>query len=723
MSRDDDGPCEERHGLPVPPGARLAIGVLAVGNLVALWTKRGYYVGGWELFGPTFGVVTVNRLPFIDALRTIATSYLTQRERLGYTGAESFVYTLIPAALDRVAPWLLWSQMLTLVLLLGFSWWLTRRLAIRPTFYLVCVLSSAALTSYAIVGYPYLPSTAIPYGLAIVYVLSARRPRERVVRGVLMDVLAFAAITAVAYDGYEIGKTFFVVPLVASVTLPRIRPVRRATWIAIALGVGWLGLATRPMSSNAALTAVPMDLSYLVGLVPLAKRYFVDWYIDFPALGVAAVVALVGLRERRAFWTALVVVSTGVLSLSAFQFDGQFLIPQRFLLVGFLATLVTSLFLSRDATAGGLARVIGVLLLIGIGYTTLETVRFVRAHPTSERRNYNIDRVYALPYQRANLDWHVWRDRVHDAAIVSRMIRDRPAAHVFFYGFSVAGEDPVNPQIFPSRVLLDVGWTRFDRRVRFFDHHDHMWFRFPIRPLRDVDEALRALQPPFYVHVKEPEYSATDLVAIHLNRATFSRVDLALAMLTSFEVTAFVPNGPTPVPALAEPIAAEDLANAPIGFCRTAWIPERPGESSIGHPWGTMAARLDDELRAGRRRAPDETIVPTVKEPVARPTVVHYRGYVTNPRPGPMTIALDLAADDEFAVLANGHSILERPRAGPRVRRAMQIAVPPGVTRIDVLYRKFWGRGGIELGTGDVDGHPLEWRCRSEARAPTANER
>jgi hypothetical protein len=689
---------------------RVAVAALVLGNLVALWVKRGHYVGGWELFGPTFGVLTLNRLPFRDALGAIATSYLNQRARLGYTGAESFVYTLIPGALDHLAPWLLWSQLLSLVLFVGFSWWLTRRLAIRPTLYAACVLSSVALTSYAIVGYPYLPSTAIPYGLAIVWVLSARRPHEGVIRGLLLDSIVFAAVTAIAYDGYEIGKTFFVVPFVAALTVPRIRLFRRATWLAVAAGLAWLGIVTRPMSSNAALTAVPHDLSYLTGLGPLAKRYLIDWYIDFPALGIAAVVALPTLRERRAFWTALLVVSTGVLSLSAFQFDGQFLIPQRFILFGFLAALVTSLALSQDAR-GVVAGVLGVLVTIGIGYTSWQTVRFVRAHPTSERRNYNVDKVYALPYQHANLDWHVWRDRVHDAEILSGMIRHRPEAHVFFYGFSVLGEDPVNPQVFPSRILLNVGWPRFDRQVRFVDYHDHMWFRFPIRPLSEVEETLRTLEPPFYVHVKEPDYSAADLVATFLNRATVAPVDLGLAMLTSFEVTAYAPPGPVPLPALAERVGAADLAGAPAGFCRTAWTPEQPGESFVVHHWGTMAATLADEIRRARPRAGRLAIAPAIREALDRPTVVHYRGYLANPRQVPLVVTLDLQADDELALLANGRSLVERPRAGPTMHRHMQIAVPPGVTRLDLLYHKFWDKGGVELRTTAADGGALDWRC------------
>lgn len=701
----------ERRGLRVRTGVRLGVLALVVGNLVALWVKRGYFVGGWELFGPTFGVLVLNRLPLAGALRAVADSYLTQRQRLGYTGAESFVYTLVPAALDRLAPWLLWSQLLTLVLLVAFSWWLARRLGIRPTFWAACVLASAALTSYAIVGYPYLPSTAIPYGLAIAWVLSPRRTREGRLRGIATDVVVLAAVTAVAYDGYEIGKTFFIVPLVAALTVPGLGVLRRATWLAAAGGLAWVGVVTRPMSSQAALAAVPRDLSYLAGLVPLAKRYVVDWYIDFPALGAAAAVAVVGLREHRAFWALLLLAAAGVLSLNAFQFEGQFLIPQRFLLFGFLAALVTSLYLSRHASPGGAARVVAALVAVGIGHTTLETVRFVRSHPTSERRNYNIDRMYALPYQRANLDWHVWRDRVHDAEILSRMVREGPAAHVFFYGFSVVGEDPVNPQVFPSRILLDVGWKRFDRQVRFFDHHDHMWFRFPIRPLADVDQTLRALRPPFYVHVKEPEHSAADLLATHLNRAVVARVDLGLAMLTSFEVTAFRPPGPVPVPRLAEPVAADAVARAPAGFCRTAWSPEQPGDSSVAHSWTTMAVRLGEVLRAGRGRAPASGVVAAVREQPTAPTVVHLRGYLVNSDGRPMRAILDLEADDEVALLVNDRSIVERPRAGPTMRWRRQVTFPPGVSRLDVLYRRYWNRNGLALDVTRPDGKPLEWRC------------
>jgi len=700
---------------PSSPALRFAVVALAVGNLAALWVKRGHFVGGWELFGPTFGILALNEGSFTDALRTIATSYLTQRQRLGYTGAESFVYTLIPGGLDSVAPWLLWSQLLTLALMVAFSWWLARRLAIRPTVLVATALSSAALTSYVIVGYPYLPSTAIPYGLAIVWVLSDRRRSEHPAWGATLDVLAFAAITVIAYDGYEIGKTFFVVPFVAAFTVPGVSVVRRATWLVLAIGLAGLGVAMRPMSSLAALDAVPHDLSYLTGLLAIAKRYFVDWYVDFPAIGVAAVLAVLGLRERRAFWVALLVVSTGVLTLSAFQFEGKFIIPQRFLLFACLAAVVTSLYLSRDAERGWRTTLVVLLIAIGIAHTSFVTVHFLQEQPTSTHRDYNVDPVYALPYQRARLDWHVWRDRVHDAEIVSRMLRDGSEAHVFFYGFSVVGEDPVNPQVFPSRILVNVGWKRFDRLVRFFDHASHMWFQFPIASMSDVDETLSRLTPPFYVHVKEPEHSAADLIARHLNRATVAPVDLGLEMLTSYEVTDYEPPGPMPVsPLTAEMLPASDLSAEPAGFCRTSWTPDRPGESSITHLWVPLARRLDDELRsepAGRAR---HDVVSEIRDQMGEPTVIHYRGYLDGSATGSRVVAIDLDADDEVAVLANGHSVFERLRAGARVRQHLEVAFPDGAARLDVLYRKYWNEGGIVLTAAAPDGAPLEWRCPAD---------
>jgi len=701
---------------PATPGRRggwhaslLVYPVLAV-NLGALWAKRGHFVGGWELFGAAFGVLSLAHGSLADTLAAIGRGYLDQRHRLGFTGAESFTYALVPGLLHQVTPWLLWSQLVCLVLFVALSVWLLRRLGLRPTAYWAAVVASPALTSYAIVGYPYLPSVAIPYGLALTRVL--RSDGTARASTLALDGLVFALVTLIAFDGYESGKTVFLVPLLGALTLPGVAPARRLVWLLAGGGLAGLVVTLRPMSTAAALEAVPLDASLVLGLLALLRRWFVDWYVDFPALVLAAAVSLAILRGRRLFWAGLVLASAGTLSLGSFQFDGAFVIPQRFLLVGFLSALIVATALTEAPRRTAATTLVWALLVVGGAYTSLQTTRFVLAERGTERLNYNNagDKVYPLPGQHAVLDWHLWPDRIHDADVLADAIAGDPTPHVFLYGFSVLGEDPVNPQVFVARLLLQLGWRTFDTRVRFFDHLDHMWFRYPIRPLPEIPATLAALPPPFYVHVREPEYSGDDVVAKYLNRAAVVPAgDLDLRSLRSYRVDAFAPAGPIPLaPVDLEPGALDDFAP---GFCRTTWAPADAGSSVLIHPWEPLAVHLETVLDDPTRQDVTTSHVAAIDFPTRGPRIAHFEGWVSSERPRVVTIGAD--ADDELALLVNGHTVVDSVRWRSRTRRRERVRLPAGVSRIRVLYHKYWDtKGRLRLKSVTSDGRPVPWRCR-----------
>src|SRR5207249_8451334 len=60
---------------------------------------------------------------------------------------------------------------------------------------------SPALVSQSIVGLPHLTSAAIPFGLAIGWVLTETDRCRGVVAGLLLDTLVFATITFIAFNG------------------------------------------------------------------------------------------------------------------------------------------------------------------------------------------------------------------------------------------------------------------------------------------------------------------------------------------------------------------------------------------------------------------------------------------------------------------------------------------------------------------------------------------
>jgi hypothetical protein len=697
-----------------------AIYGLAVANVLTLWVVRDVFVNGWDLFGQTYGVLLLNQGSFTHALSTIWESVLSQRQRPVFTGGESFIYGLIPGLLSGVAPWLLWSHFVNLVLFVLVSSWIVRRLRVAPWVYWACVLASPALVSLSITGLPDLPSTAIPYGLTVAYLLSDRQRERSIVWGTLVDLAFFATVAFIAFNGYESGKTFFVVPVIAAVTLPRIPLMRRLVWIACAAVIGWLVHGNQAATTQTALAAVPRDVAgFMHGLLAFGREYFVTWYIDFPALALAAFASLLVLREKRLFWTTLLFAAVGLVTLNAFQFDGGFLVPHRYLLLGFLSVLVVSSALSQVPRPRG-AVLLWVLLAAGIGYTTLTTVRFAREQPPATAENWNITRVYPLPYNRARLDAHIWRDRIADAKTLVQLIKQGDEQHVVFYGFSAAGEDSVNPQLIVSRFLLPLGYGEFNRRVTFFDNSFHMYFPFPVQPLADVRPKLATLHTPFFVHVREPEQSAASVLAKYLNRATVTPVDLGLHSFVSYRVDAYAPPGPTPVrplDAAAAAAAARALPTYADGFCVTSWYQDAGEHSPLRHEEGTLSQSIDRILSEANKGGSPRYLNVTRKftkdaaEVFDRSAVAYIVGWMNNPEDHPIRVLLQVAADDEVGMTVNDQSVLETLGWRSTASYAGQVLLPPGPNQVKIVYHKYWHNGGVAFSSIDEKGHPVAWQC------------
>lgn len=691
---------------------------LVAGNILALWLARAEFVGGWDLFGATFGVLVLNEGSFAHGVQRIWQAFLGQRGRPVFTGGESFLYGLLPGMLNDAAPWLLWSHLLCLVLFVALSFWLVHRLRARAWIYWAAVLASPALISHTIVGLPDLPSNALAWGLAIGWVLGPRQPERGVIAGVLLDLVIFAAITFVAFNGYESGKTFFVVAIVAALTVRGIPWLRRLAWLGCGVEIARLVDAARPMTTQAALDSVPHDLAALVhGAVATLRAYVVDWYIDFPALAIAAVIGLLLLRRNRLFWAALFGVVLGLVTLNAFQFGGAFLVPHRFLLLGFISALIVAVALSQPAVPRGAVAVMALLVASGATYTTWTTVRFVRAPRSDAPRDYQNQREYALPYNRALLDAHIWRDRIRDASIAVDAIRHGTEPHVFFYGFAVLGEDSVNPQMFVSRVLLSLGARTFAARTAFFDHGSHMYFQFPIQPLAAVPETLARLPTPFFAHVREPEYSGSAIVARWFNRARIAPVALGLTGFRSYRVETWAPPGPIPIvpgPAPRVPPAGETP-----GFCLTTWRQDDGAYSPLRHPEALLPEHFRVILAESRRPPPGSkrylgvarSVVPTAQAVFDGSAVAYLTGCVQNPGDAPLVATLQVDADDEVAVAINGQIVLETLGWKSLVHHREEVALPPGPSEVQVFYHKFWHQGGVRVGLTDASGTPLPSTC------------
>lgn len=701
----------------------LAVYALAALNIGALWAKRGPYLPGWDLFGATFGVLALNEADsFRDALGRVTAAFLAQRERLVFTGGESYVHGLLPGLLNEASPSLVWGNVVCLALVVLILAWLARRLPCRLDILWACMVASPALVSQSIVGLPHLSSTAIPFGLAIGHCLTEARSPRPLRRAALADLAVFAGITFYAFNGYESGKTFWVIPIVAALTLPDVALPRRILWGVLALAIARLTYETRAMTTVTALSAVPRDpWAFLDGIARIPQRYLVDWWIDFPALPFAALFALVLLRRHRLFWAATLLVAAGLVSLSAFQFEGGFLAPHRFLLLIFLCALVVAIALSEDRPAGALSRVVVGLLAVGALYTTWTTIRFVGEPRTYARRNYNNERVYPLPYNRSGFENHLWLDRVHDAATAVDLIEGGDERHLFLYGFSVVGEDGVNPQLFVSRILLPLGYDRFVERVAFFDYEDEMFFQFPIRPVGDFPDALAETPTPFLLHVREPEYSGASVVARLLNRATVTPVDVGLIGFQSYRVSAYAAPGPIPIQPPDAATSARIAGAIPglvDGFCVTTWSQETVGYSPLHHWEEPIGSHLDTLLQLAASGTRPTHYAAAVRRHVldldldlTPSSVAHVQAYVDNPSGGPLSARFVTTTEDEVAVVVNGQTLEEYRGLREPTRYETTGILPPGTSELRLLSHNFFESGRLTFHATGPDGAPLRWRC------------
>lgn len=515
-----------------------AIWGLFLANLAALWWARGDALMGFELYGPSAGVLWFHESGFWGALGRFRDAILAQRVSGPSSGARTVLYGYLPGLLSTAMPWLYWSNVVVLALCLLSIAITARRLAIPTATLVACLMASPAFTALAIVGFPWAASPLVTFSLSLATVLRPANSRL----APLVDLLAFAGITVIAFNSYQSGQIFFIVPVIAAATLPGAPWPRRVAWAAAGLVVWRLMATNMTMSTVAALAAVPREpLAFVQGMGFALWRYVGDWYLDDPALGIAGVLAACIMGRQRWFWLGLLGAAALLSALSVFQFPGApLLAPRRIVPFVFLAAVVVAAALHRSDLGRATRRALLLLVALGIVDTTRHTVAFVLADKPVTKRNYNIDRVYSLPYCWSGLDMQIWRDRIQDARRLRTEIASGPAVHLFWYDFSVEAEDSVNAQLLPARLLLPLGYERFVRQTIFFGKQaDTMEpIRFPMRPVETAPATIRSTPLPFFVHVKEPEWSAAEVQATFFAGATLTPVDLGLFGFRSFRVDA-----------------------------------------------------------------------------------------------------------------------------------------------------------------------------------------
>jgi hypothetical protein len=481
----------------IPHEVLTALTLVVVGASVATrLVHRGADYPGWDVAGAAHGLHLVSTM----TARQLVDFYADRLWRPGlFWNVFGIPVALLPGWLASVLPWARWPHLLTPCFLALALALLARALSLgfsRLWMLLLPLGASPALLSYAVAGFPYITNT-LPYALAIWIVFRWRRA-----------VLATAALClftmALSWHVQELGRTAFVVLVLAAVCLPDVRPSTRATWLVCA-GV-WCWLAVTNLSGNTARYAA-------MGMPPLSTlplhawslaRHFAQGGPDLPYLVVAGAIAAASVPRERWFWSALMLVQAGLVFLLAANagiLQGIVAVwPRRVLLLGFVALAACAAAFRRRA--GGVARVaiVSILVLGNVGQAWMTARWAARPLDADGAPEY----AYALPYTHTPLDPDVpvAKARALDSRVSFLLVRWHAEMEaelrqgrklLLIYNLTSFDENATDPAGIIDRLYLGLGPERFSESVFVFGRHRIMTRELPIRPLETFGKFVDAI--------------------------------------------------------------------------------------------------------------------------------------------------------------------------------------------------------------------------------------
>ena len=675
---------------------RAALVAFLVTYLAALWLLRGDHVAGWELLGPAHGKALVHERGAVGGLVEF---WRTSRHFQYWSPINSVPYGFVPGWLSSVVPWLYWAQVCNLVLAL-VAFLLVSLLPLHRTILWATLAASPTLLSHLIVGYPY-SSGSLLYASALLLVWVSRGRRAGL--ALMWEGAAWLAILELSLHCYELGRTFFVVPALAAVTLSGVAWPRRVLWLAVAVGVTWSALAFGG-SGVESITREPLEKLARIpgGAWFLARQLFADWSLDGPALVTLSLLCAVWIRRDRAFWRLGLLAQLGLLLLGAVQFEAVegFLRPRRALIfLSWSAWMVAWTWQDLEHRRWKQAVVL-FLIVLGQGSAVYTTLRFQR-----ERRP-----ELSLPYTHSQVDFLLDAELLDDARRLRQLIELGDERHFIFYGYSSFPENTTDPQAILERLYLQMPDATFRTRVVFVDRVPCRYSCVPHASEGDIPTLLAESAEPFHVHVyREHVYRGgydRNVTGRFLGASVVQ--PLATPRLRRFE--SFV---------VSEYRATDVVRVDPHGgSLPDAAAPGEPGLCSWKQPEALPVRALIGKSLGEKTRGESRTFAqPLLLEP-SEPVLYHFGGFVNNPETRPLRISIEAAVDDELLLLINGQTVIDLQ--GYRGEQPTQVSVllPRGLNELQGYYSNLSGIGVLRLDTRLEDGRPLAWSCRASGKTP-----
>ena len=445
---------------------------------------RGTYYPGLDVEGAAGGLFRVVTMTPSELWRFHWSNHHGSTAVWAFNGA---LFTLVPGWLASRWPSEMWPHLLTFLVVALSFYVLVKALRLRRHDSWIVLLAwsaSSALLSYSVAGFAYV-SAILPYALALWVVF---RLRDRW----LASLVAALLVVEVSWQVQELGRTVFLVFLLAGALVSPAPRSTRAVWLLIGGWACWFAIQ-HPNFNTQRFSGIPSVPPHELWsrFVVLATR-FATVRIDIPMLIVTGIASAVTVREHRWFWRALLLVQLAMVVSVELNRNPQSLgihevWPRRTLLCSFLCVAIAAV--AHRERRRSVTWVAG-MLLAGSLWQMAHTIAWAM-QPLDPK---GVGRVHTLPFTSAR-DYKV-SPTVVNWYLQMRGHADRGDTVIVLTNLG-SFNDP--PGIL-ERLYLHLGHEAFMDRVLVFGSQENRLVKVPIRPVHTADGLVDRIRNPAKVH-------------------------------------------------------------------------------------------------------------------------------------------------------------------------------------------------------------------------------
>lgn len=457
--------------------------------IAILWRViyRGYYYAGWEVIGPASGLLVINELGIIGAIKSFF--YITRH--CDYCGLQGITNSFIPGIFAMVFPWEYWSHTFNFIMF-TISFWLcgvSFQLKGKEWGYLALILgSSATLMTYSISGGHYV-SGIVPHSLALLVLFHPYFKKHPII-SFFLGLLAIE----ISWHGFPLGKTIFIAFLLGAFLQNNTLKRRVILFI-----LGCFSVALIYFNNVGHVENKLMSFNNLIdikNLIDIIKHAFSLDLITIPLLGL---LSLPFLKKNRLFFAGVLLSQWALVILLGF-YGIVHLRARRFIMVDFYSVILV-LALIKNWMPLNLSRtaIIVSILFLGNTYQFYNLYNFTTT-PIQKQR-------FALPFTESKADYHI-RPIYEDAAQEIYNLVKKGKKIIMVYNYAAYAENNTNPEGLPERLYLKLGHKKFIESIFIFSDLKHKYTRLlgmrpPTKPFSELNDFLNNItNPEDYLIVK-----------------------------------------------------------------------------------------------------------------------------------------------------------------------------------------------------------------------------